>query len=264
MPPPAQTSRPESAHDEHRLRTLGFADAARLPRHIAVIMDGNGRWARSQGLPRLEGHRRGADSVERILKECARLGVGHLTLYSFSSENWRRPAEEVDALMALYEHMLRERGRELVENNIRLRQIGRREMLPEGVVRAVDEVIDATSGCTGPTLCLAVNYGARAEIVDAVRRLGERIERGEIGANDIDEASIDASLDTAGMPDPDLLIRTAGEMRLSNFLLWQISYAELRVTEQCWPDFDESSLHRAIIDFAGRRRRFGGLDSSGV
>ncbi len=240
-------------------RLLPGVDPARLPRHVAIIMDGNGRWARSRGFPREFGHRNGATSVRRAIESAGRLGIECLTLYSFSAENWRRPSREVGELMRLYlEYMDGERGA-LVERNIRFRQIGSREGLPEEAVAALDRTLEATAGCTGPTLCLAVNYGSRAEIARAARRLAERAACGEVEASSIDESSVEGELDTAGLPELDLLIRTAGEMRLSNFLLWQASYAELYVTETLWPDFDEGSLCEAVRAYAGRERRFGGV-----
>jgi undecaprenyl diphosphate synthase len=234
-------------------------DPTALPRHVAIIMDGNGRWANARGLPRIAGHKAGAETVDRITSECARLGLDALTLYSFSSENWKRPADEVDALMTLcHAHLVEQRDR-MIENGIRFRRIGRREGLPASVLDAADACEDATAGGTGLTLCLALNYGARAEIVDAARRLAIDVRDGRLDPSDIDEARLAAALDTHGLPDPDLLIRTAGEMRLSNFLLWQISYAELVVTDVAWPDFGVGELHLAFAEFAGRSRRFGGI-----
>lgn len=242
--------------------SLGL-EAEKLPRHIAIIMDGNGRWAKSRGLPRHEGHSNGAKSVDRITQECCRLGLQQLTLYCLSSENWKRPREELEFLMALLkQYLLKERKRILAEN-IRFRVIGRREGLPQEVLEEIDENVRLTQGNTGLTLCLAINYGARAEIVDAVRTLAQRVRRGELEPDAIEEADVAGALYTAGMPDPDLLIRTAGEMRVSNYLLWQISYAELWVTPKFWPEFDESLFHEALRDFASRERRFGGLTSYG-
>ncbi|KPJ76983.1 MAG: isoprenyl transferase [Planctomycetes bacterium SM23_25] len=229
------------------------------PGHIAIIMDGNGRWAKARGLPRIEGHREGAANVRRITEEASRLGLEQLTLFAFSSENWRRPPEEVAFLMELYRtHVVQERPT-MMKNHIRFRTIGRREGIPDHVLEEVDRTIEMTAANTGTTLCLAVNYGSRREIVDAARTLAERAARGQLDPSAISEETFDAALDTAGMPDPDLLIRTADEMRLSNFLLWQMSYAELWVTGTRWPDFREAELHEAIRDFAGRERRFGGL-----
>ncbi len=234
---------------------------SRIPRHIAIIMDGNGRWANERGLPRRAGHKAGALAVRATVEECGRLGVEALTLYSFSLENWKRPREEIEGLMALYLEYMRAEREHLVKHNMRFRQIGRREGLPEAALAELDLTIEATRRCTGPTLCLAVNYGSRAEITDAVRSLARRVERGELKPEDIDESALSNSLDTAGLPDPDLLIRTAGEMRVSNYLLWQISYSELHVTPTLWPDFRAEHLQAAVRDFASRRRRFGGLDA---
>ncbi len=262
--------RPEDAEAVERMRRRSpVADPAsilpdvppsRIPRHVAIIMDGNGRWARRRGFPRVFGHRNGAAVVRAVVEECGRLGVEFLTLYSFSLENWKRPADEIQALMDLYTTYIEGESERLVRENIRFRQIGRREGLPPAVLAAADRLTALTAANTGPTLCLAVNYGSRAEIVDCVRSIAARAARGELAPEQIDEAVISAGLYTADLPDPDLLIRTAGEMRVSNYLLWQISYAELHVTDVLWPDFGPADLHRAIRDFAGRSRRFGGLE----
>lgn len=230
-----------------------------LPRHVAMIMDGNGRWARERGLERIEGHVRGAETVRRVVEECCRLRIGQLTLYSFSSENWKRPQREVDFLMSLLKQYLVDERPEIMKQNIRFRVIGRRTELAAEVVAEIEETERLSAANTGTTLALAVNYGSRAEIVDAVRSIADRVKGGALAPADIDEATISDSLYTAGMPDPDLLIRTAGEMRVSNYLLWQISYAELWVTPVCWPDFTTELFHAALRDFAGRERRFGGL-----
>jgi undecaprenyl diphosphate synthase len=231
------------------------------PHHIAVIMDGNGRWAQRRGLPRIEGHRHGVASVRRVTEECARLGIEQLTLFCLSSENWKRPRAELDFLMHLLEqYMVEERGT-ILRQNIRVSMIGRRDGIPEGPLREMDKTVQMSRANTGMRLCLAINYGGRAELVDAVRRIAQRVEVGQIRADEVTEEAISLHLYTAGMRDPDLLIRTAGEMRLSNFLLWQINYAELWVTETCWPEFDEHLLHDAIRDFASRDRRFGGLNN---
>ncbi|MBX9792555.1 MAG: isoprenyl transferase [Pirellulales bacterium] len=229
------------------------------PRHIAVIMDGNGRWAQQRGLPRIEGHRRGVASVRRATEECTRLGIGQLTLYCLSSENWKRPQRELDFLMHLLEQYMIEERALLLREQVRVSLIGRREGIPDSVLEEVDRTAELTQGNTGLRLCLAVNYGARAEIVDAAREIAHDVQRGVLRLEEVDEEQFAARLYTAGMSDPDLLIRTAGEMRISNYLLWQISYAEIWVTPKCWPDFDEATLHDAIRDFAGRDRRFGGL-----
>ena len=242
-----------------RLADAGL-DPARLPAHVAVIMDGNGRWANRRGLPRVQGHAQGVQSVRRTVEECVRLGVGQLTLYCLSSENWKRPQTELDFLMALLEQYLVEERAEIMGQDIRFSVIGRRAGLSDAVLREIDASIEQTRNNTGMSLCLAINYGGRTEIIDAVRAIAARVSRGELPLDEIDEAVFSSSLYTAGMPDPDLLIRTAGELRVSNFLLWQISYAELWVTERCWPDFDIPTLHQALRDYARRERRFGGLE----
>jgi len=232
------------------------------PRHIAMIMDGNGRWAQRQGLPRIEGHRRGVESVRRATEECSRLDIGQLTLYCLSSENWKRPQEELDFLLHLLEQYMIEERSQIMDNNIRVDVIGRREGIPESAQRELDKTIEMSRSNTGTRLCLAINYGARAEILDAVRDLATEAKDGLLDPADIDEDLIGRRLYTGDMVDPDLMIRTAGEMRISNFLLWQISYAELWVTQRCWPEFREQDLQQAIRDFAGRERRFGGLIES--
>jgi undecaprenyl diphosphate synthase len=240
---------------------------ARIPRHIAVIMDGNGRWAVRRNMERVKGHAEGAKTVRRIVTECARLrkilgGPDYLTLYSFSMENWKRPFEEVTFLMQMYVDYLKQERPTLMENNIRFRQIGRLDNLPDGVLDEMNHTIELTKNNTGLNLVLALNYGSRTEITDAVRTIAEKAKAGTLPPNEIDEAMISNHLYTAGMPDPDLLVRTAGEMRVSNYLLWQISYAELYVSNILWPDFDESELHNAIRAFASRNRRFGALDET--
>ena len=239
--------------------------AGRFPRHIAVIMDGNGRWAVQRGLERVRGHQEGAKTVRRVVTECARLrkergGPDYLTLYSFSLENWKRPAKEVTFLMEMYIEYLQKERATMMENNIRFRQIGRLENLPEPVMEEMEITLKETAQNTGLTLVLALNYGSRAEIVDAVRGIAQKVKDGEMRPEQITEETISEHLYTAGMPDPDLLVRTAGEMRISNYLLWQISYAELYVSEVLWPDFGEGDLHGAIEAFASRNRRFGALD----
>jgi undecaprenyl diphosphate synthase len=241
-----------------RLADAGL-DPARLPRHIAIIMDGNGRWAQQRGLPRIEGHQRGVQSVRATVEECCRLGIEQLTLYCLSIENWKRPQQELDFLMALLRKYLVDERAEIMEQNIRFTTIGRRSDLPAPVLRDMDENIRLSRDNTGMVLCLAINYGSRAEMVDAIRQIAEQVGKGSLDPDNIDEVTVSDALYTAGMADPDLLIRTAGEMRVSNFLLWQISYAELWVTEKCWPDFDRTCLHAALRDFANRERRFGGL-----
>jgi undecaprenyl diphosphate synthase len=240
-------------------RSVGL-DPARLPRHIAIIMDGNGRWAVERGDPRFTGHIRGTEVVRDIVDEACHLGLGQLTLYCFSVENWKRPPAEVAMLMALLKSYLLDERERIVRENIRFTIIGRREGISDDVQAEMGTNIAISKHNTGLTLCLAINYGGRTEIVDAVQKIAEEVRTGRLSPSDIDEARIEAALYTAGMPDPDLLIRTAGEMRISNYLLWQISYAELWVTPKCWPDFDKHTLHEALRDFAKRERRFGGLD----
>jgi undecaprenyl diphosphate synthase len=230
-----------------------------LPRHIAVIMDGNGRWATSRGLPRIEGHRRGVKSVRLLVEECCRLGLEQLTLFCFSSENWKRPQRELSLLMHLLEQYVIEERAEIMRQNIRFTTIGRRDGLNDGVLREVDKTIEFSRQNTGMGLCLALNYGARSEIVDAVREIARKAQTGLLDADEVNEEVVASHLYTAGMVDPDLVIRTAGEMRVSNFLLWQISYAELWVTDTCWPDFRRPELIQALKAFAARDRRFGGL-----
>ncbi len=235
----------------------------RLPRHIAVIMDGNGRWAQQRGLPRIEGHRRGADSARAVTKECARLGVEQLTLYCFSSENWKRPRPELDFLMRLLEQYMAQQRAEVVQRGMKITVIGRREGMPDDALREMDKTVAATSGNTGLHVCLAINYGGRAELADAVRSIARKTRSGELDPEEITEQTIADHLYTAGTPEPDLLIRTAGELRVSNFLLWQISYAEIWVTDCYWPDFGVPQLHEAIYDYVRRNRRFGGLAPEG-
>lgn len=232
-------------------------DPSRVPAHVAIIMDGNGRWARERGLPHAVGHRAGAEAVRRVMNACKTAGVRVLTLYSFSTENWKRPEEEVRALMGLLLELVSAETEGLVERDIRLRVIGRREGLPGDVRAALESAVERTGGCSGATLCLALNYGSRSEIVDAARSLAEDVKSGTLSPEAIDEAAIGDRLYTSGLPDPDLLIRTAGEMRVSNFLLWQISYAELHVTDVRWPDFGEAEFFDALREYQSRDRRFG-------
>jgi undecaprenyl diphosphate synthase len=234
-------------------------DRDALPRHVAIIMDGNGRWARQRRLPRIRGHEAGAKAVRRIVTECARLGLKALTLYSFSTENWRRPKGEIDFLMGLYARYLIAERPTILDNNIRLVHLGRREGLPDEVLREMDITLSASAKNTGLRLCLALNYGARGEIVDAVRKIAGEVQQNRLDVDRIDERVVGDALYTRGLPDPDLLVRTAAEPRLSNFLLWQISYAELYICNTLWPDFDVEHLREAIRDFAQRERRFGGL-----
>lgn len=235
----------------------------KIPRHVAIIMDGNGRWASARGQARAAGHRAGAAAVRSIVEECGNLGIEVLTLYSFSLENWKRPPEEISALMGLYVEYLHGELDRFMRENLRFRQIGRREGLDPKVLAAADLLTELTSKNTGAMLCLAVNYGSRAEITDAVRRIAQKVKAGEIDPDTITDRTVHEHLYTADLPDPDLLIRTAGEMRVSNYLLWQISYAELHVTDVLWPDFRVEDLHKAVRDYAGRQRRFGGLSQVG-
>lgn len=236
----------------------------RIPRHVAIIMDGNGRWAQQRGLPREAGHRAGAETVRTIVEHAGRLGVEVVTLYSFSLENWKRPRAEVEALMLLCQAYLRAELPLMLEKKIRFRVIGRRAGLPPGVLDAIACTEEATRDGTRGTLCLAINYGSRAEITDAVRQIAAKVLRGEMSPDAIDERCIEDGLYTAGLPDPDLLIRTAGEMRVSNFLLWQISYAELYVTPTYWPDFGTPDLDAAVRAYAARSRRFGAIESTPI
>jgi undecaprenyl diphosphate synthase len=230
----------------------------RRPRHVAIIMDGNGRWAQHRGRPRFEGHRQGAKAVRRAMAACQDLGVEFLTLYCFSSENWRRPKPELDFLMKqLRTYLIRER-KSFVENGVRLKVIGKREGLPADVLTELDKTLEVSRNGTF-TLCLAINYGSRDEIVSAVQRIAADVVAGKTSLEAISPETISQHLDTFDMPDPDLLIRTAGEFRISNFLLWQISYTELWITEKHWPDFEETDLIEAVSDYACRDRRFGGL-----
>ena len=229
------------------------------PRHVAIIMDGNGRWAQRRFLPRIEGHRRGVASVRRTVEEAARLGLSQLSLYCLSSENWKRPQRELDFLMHLLEQYMIEERQTIMRQNIVVSTIGRREGIPTATLQEMDQTVAMSASNTGTRLCLAINYGGRSELVDAVRSLAEGVAAGKLSPSDISEDSISSHLYTAGMPDPDLLVRTAGEMRISNFLLWQISYAELWVTERCWPEFEVADFHQAIRDFATRDRKYGGI-----
>lgn len=234
-------------------------DPERLPRHVAIIMDGNGRWAQRRGLPRPMGHSEGAKTAERIARYCVDIGIEVLTLYSFSIDNWKRPANEVEALMALYQKYLADMRPMLVDHDVRVVHLGRKEQLPVMVRKELDKTLEATAANKGMALALALNYGGRAEIVDAVRAIATKVMDGRLRLDQIDQACISQHLNTAGLPDPDLLIRTANELRISDFLLWQNSYSEFYVTATLWPDFDCTVLDRALIAFAGRQRRFGGL-----
>lgn len=228
-----------------------------IPQHIAVIMDGNGHWAKQQGMERIFGHRHGVQAVRDVTEACAELGVGWLTLYAFSTENWNRPAEEVDALMALLVDTIEQETPTLNKNNVRLRTIGDTNRLPEPTRRKFEACMADTAGNTGLQLVLALSYSSRWELTDAVRSIAEDIAQGNLNVSDIDEHLIGSRLNTKDMPDPDLLIRTSGELRISNFLLWQLAYTELYFTDCCWPDFDKEELYRAVINYQQRERRFG-------
>ncbi len=233
-------------------------DPAKLPRHLAIIMDGNGRWAEKQGFARTRGHERGADTIRTITTECAKLHLEQLTLYAFSHENWKRPRTEISFLMRLLRKFLVRERPTMMDNNVRLTAIGRLDDLPGAAREELNRSIEMTAGNDGLNLCLALSYGGRAEIVDAVRGMAREVAAGTLAAKDIDEESISARLYQPGR-DPDLLVRTAGEHRISNFLLWQVSYAEIFVTEACWPEFTIEELHAALSDFGGRTRKYGGL-----
>ena len=231
-----------------------------LPRHIAIIMDGNGRWARARGVPRLFGHRAGRESVREAVKGCVAIGVEVLTLYTFSIENWNRPRREVDALMGILQETLRAEREELRANNVRLAVMGRTHDLPASVRKAIAETQSFLAGSSGMRLILALSYSGRAEVVDAVRSILREETKGAIDPATVDEAFVANHLYTAGLPDPDLLIRTSGELRLSNFMLWQLAYAELWTTDTLWPDFRRRHLYQAVADYQRRERRFGRVD----
>jgi len=229
----------------------------KLPRHLAIIMDGNGRWAKARMLRRIIGHQKGVETVREIVEECSSLGIGYLTLYAFSAENWLRPKTEVKSLMGLLKKYIRREIPRMQANNIRFNVIGNRAELPEDVRTSVDEAIAATAANSGMVLTLALSYGGRQEILRAAARLAAEVVAGTVAPGEIDEAHFARCLDTEEMPDPDLLIRTSGEMRISNFLLWQLAYSELYFTDVQWPDFDRKQLHRALLAFQERERRFG-------
>jgi undecaprenyl diphosphate synthase len=230
-----------------------------VPAHVAVIMDGNGRWATGRGLPRVAGHREGVKAARAVVRAADAVGLRFLTLYAFSTENWSRPEDEVATLMRLLEDAIYRELPELMERNVRLRVIGRPTGVPQPVRRGIDHVVAETRANTGLTLLMAFNYGGRDELLDAFRALAGRVRAGELGPEEISEAHVSQALYTDGIPDPDLLIRTSGEMRISNFLLWQIAYTELWMTSTLWPDFGAGDLYRAIGDFQRRTRRFGGV-----
>lgn len=249
--------------EEKLVRTasrLGLA-IEQIPRHIAIIMDGNGRWAKQRSLPRVEGHREGARIIESIALHCVDLGIESLTLYSFSIENWKRPRAEINALMHIHsEHLVSIRPT-LMKNNVKLLHLGRMAGLPETLRNDLRDTMEMTAANTGMKLALALNYGGRAEIADAARKIAQEYKNGELGLDDIDEQCVSNHLYGAGLPDPDLLIRTANEMRISNFLLWQISYSEFYVMETLWPSFTRESVEEAILAYAKRSRRFGTIEA---
>jgi undecaprenyl diphosphate synthase len=242
-----------------RAAKLSAAAQELLPLHVAVIMDGNGRWAKERGLPRIEGHRRGAESARAIIKAASEAGIRNLTLYTFSVENWNRPKAEVDAIMKYLAYYLRKETPELDRNNVRLEAIGQIHRLPEPVQKQLENSRQQLSKNTGLTLVLALSYGARAEIVDASRAIAEKVQSGDLVPEEVTETLFGMHLYTSQIPDPDLLIRTSGEMRLSNFLLWQVSYAEMVVAETLWPEFRKAEFYNALEEFAKRHRRFGKL-----
>jgi undecaprenyl diphosphate synthase len=230
-----------------------------LPRHVAIIMDGNGRWAKARGMSRTQGHLEGVKRVEEITKAAKDIGIKFLTIYAFSTENWTRPKDEVSMIMRTFIMVLGQKSRELAQKGVRINFIGRRHGIPQEVLKAMDEASLVTMDKTSMTLNIAFNYGARGEIVDAVKSIAGLAREGKIAIEDIDEGFISSHLYTKSQPDPDLLIRTSGEMRISNFLLWQLSYAELYFTEKCWPDFNEGELTKALTSYAQRERRWGGV-----
>jgi undecaprenyl diphosphate synthase len=236
-------------------------DPAKLPGHVAVIMDGNGRWAKKRNKPRIAGHQAGANAVGEVVEASRELGIRYLTLYAFSSENWKRPKREVSALMSLLRRFMKDEIEEMLHYEIGMKVIGRTDMLPEKVQREIMETMAKTEHCKKMTVILALSYGGRMEIVDAARRIAERCVEGELSPSDVDEKLFAEHLYFPDCPEPDLLIRTSGESRLSNFMLWQLSYSEIWFTPTLWPDFTKEEFCRAIIDYQNRDRRFGGIDS---
>jgi len=248
---------PQQSGDNEPL--LGDFPAPVRPKHVAIIMDGNGRWAQQQGLPRIEGHRRGVDTVRMVCETSVELGLDAVTLYCLSSENWKRPKEEVDFLMLLLEQYLIEERELIMDQGMQLRVIGRRDRLPASVLAEMDKTLEMSAQNRGTQLVLAIDYGGRDELTAAVRQIADAVAGGQLDPAAIGESTIASRLYTAGLPDPDLLIRTGGEMRISNFLLWQISYCELWVTSKAWPEFAKADFLAAISDYSARHRRFGGL-----
>ncbi|NTV91357.1 MAG: isoprenyl transferase [Clostridiales bacterium] len=242
-----------------RVADIGHIDPENIPRHIAIIMDGNGRWAKKRGMPRNAGHRAGADNLKRIVRYCDAMGVKYLTVYAFSTENWNRPQEEVNGIMELLLQFLRNAEKEIGGDNIRILVIGEKTGLSDEILKEIERVEGVTSRNDGLTLLIALNYGGRSEITGAVRKIAEKVRAGILEPDDINEELLNDSLYTAGIPDPDLLIRPSGESRISNFLLWQSSYSEFWFSNVLWPDFSKSDLKSAIIEYQKRNRRFGGV-----
>jgi len=244
--------------------TAEEGSSARLPRHVALIMDGNGRWATARGLPRTEGHRQGLEALRKIIRHAGKVGIEVITIYSFSSENWNRPETEVSFLMGLLRRFVQRDLSELHEANIRIRIVGGRSDLEPGILKLLEEAEDLTRHNTGLDLVVAFNYGARAEIVRAAQHLAQSVLEGDMRLEEISETAFSQSLDTGGLPDPDLIIRTSGELRLSNFLLWQAAYSEFYFCDVNWPDFDEAAFDKALLDYENRQRRYGGLDANAL
>jgi len=251
---------PESSSLDHVDQLIRDAKAGEVPRHIAIIMDGNGRWAQSRDLPRIEGHRHGVSTVRMVSETATEIGVDTLTLYCLSSENWKRPQAELDFLMHLLEQYLIEERKAIMEQGLRLQVIGRRDRLPENVLQQMDRTISMSEKNPGTRLVLAIDYGGRDEITQAVRKIADKVQSGEINISAIDENTVNDHLYTSALPEVDLLIRTGGDLRVSNFLLWQLSYAEFWMTEKCWPEFTKEDFVSAMIEFSTRQRRFGGLN----
>lgn len=237
------------------------ADPARVPRHVAIVMDGNGRWATSRGLPRAEGHRRGAEAARRAVDAAKEMGIRYVTLFTFSSENWNRPQSEIDDLMELMRHYLKRETAEMHKSGTRLRVIGERERLPADIVALIENAESVTKDNASMTVVIALSYGGRQDIVHAARKVARMAAAGDIKAEEVNEASFAPLLMTSDIPDPDLMIRTSGESRISNFLLWQLAYAEMFFSPVLWPDFDKKDMQEAVASYAARERRFGGLSS---
>lgn len=236
---------------------LDQINRSRIPKHIAIIMDGNGRWAKNRNMERTEGHKEGLAAVRRVIEAASKINVEYITLYTFSQENWNRPVEEVDALMALMVQAVAHETANLLENNVRLKPIGDLSRLPENTYNALQKCVEDTSVCTGSTIILALSYSSKWELVQAAKEIALEFKEGRIAEDDINEGLISEHLLTKGIPDPELLIRTGGELRISNFLMWQMAYSEFYFTEELWPDFNDESLYKAIVDYQSRERRFG-------